>query len=130
MMKISKFEDLVVWQKSKDLAVAIYGTTSQGAFARDFGLKDQIRRAAVSVMSNIAEGFGRYTKPEMRRFVTIARGSVAEVQAQLYLAKDLGYIMAAEHRTLNVLCNEIDRMLAALRTSLAHPRARESNPST
>jgi four helix bundle protein len=87
----TRFEQLNVWQKSKTLAVAVYKTSSQGDFARDFGLRDQLRRAAVSVMSNIAEGFGRFTRPEFRRFLTIARGSVAEVQSQLYLAHDLGY---------------------------------------
>ena len=69
-------------------------------------------------MSNIAEGFGRYTRNEVRRFLSIARGSVAEVQSQLYLARDLGYLADSHHRTLNALCLEISRMLAALRTSL------------
>ncbi|HEX5727358.1 MAG TPA: four helix bundle protein [Longimicrobiaceae bacterium] len=117
-MNISRFEDLVVWQKSKDLALAVYQGTSAGPFARDFGLRDQVRRAAVSVMSNLAEGFGRYGSTEIRRFVTIARGSVAEVQSQLYLAHDLGYLSEQDHRALNTRCLEISRMLAALRTSL------------
>ena len=117
-MKINRFEDLVVWRKSKDFAVAIYGVTATGAFARDFVLRDQIRRAAVSVMSNIAEGFGRYTQPEVRRFVSIARGSAAETQAQLYLARELGYLSEADHLALNARCLEIARMLSALRTSL------------
>jgi four helix bundle protein len=69
-------------------------------------------------MSNVAEGFGRYTRPEFRRFLMIARGSAAEVQSQLYLACDLGYLSAAEHQELNIRCLEISRMLAALRTSL------------
>jgi four helix bundle protein len=117
-MKISRFEELVVWQRAKELSLEVYRVTTAGAFARDFGLRDQVRRAAVSVMSNIAEGFGRFTSPEVRRFLSIARGSAAEVRSQLYLAQDLGYITAAQHRTLNALCVEVDRMLAALRTSL------------
>ena len=117
-----------MWQKSRSLAIAVYQASSQGTFARDFGLRDQLRRAAVSVMSNIAEGFGRYTRPEFRRFITIARGSVAEVQSQLYLARDLSYLSDSDHRDLNGQCVEISRMLAALRSSLdtAPPRRRSS----
>ena len=116
--KTTRFEQLEVWQKSRALAVEIYKMRSHGIFARDFGLRDQLRRAAVSVMSNVAEGFGRYTRPEFRRFIIIARGSAAEVQSQLYLARDLGYLSEAEHQDLNARCLEISRMLAALRTSL------------
>ena len=116
--KTTSFEQLEVWQKSRSLAGAIYKVSSQGAFARDFGLRDQLRRAAVSVMSNIAEGFGRFTRPEFRRFVVIARGSAAEVQSQLYLARDLGYLSEAEHQDLDARCQQISRMLTALRASL------------
>lgn len=122
--KISRFEDLKVWQKSKSLAVTVYGVTRRSPFSRDFGLRDQLQRASVSVMSNIAEGFGRFTSPEVRRFLSIARGSAAEVQSQLYLARDLGYITEEEHGSLNARCQEINRMLAALRSSLerSHPK--------
>jgi four helix bundle protein len=124
-MKISRFEELVVWQRSRRLSLEIYRATNAGAFSRDFGLRDQVRRAAVSIMSNIAEGFGRFTSPEVRRFLSIARGSAAEVRSQLYLALDLGYITADQHRSLNALCIEIERMLAALRTSLdPQPKSR------
>ena len=117
-MKIRRFEDLIVWQKSRDLSVTIYRVTSKGPFQRDFGLRDQIRRAAVSVMSNIAEGFGRYSRPEMRQFLSIARGSVSEVRSQLYLAHELQYVDDQDHRMLHELCEEIARMLAALRASI------------
>ena len=117
-MKVKRFEDLVVWQKSRDLSVAIYRITGTGAFVRDFGLRDQIRRAAVSVMSNIAEGFGRYSRSEMRQFLSISRGSVTEVRSQLYLARELGYIQDADHAAMHALCVEIARMLAALRASI------------
>jgi four helix bundle protein len=120
--KTARFEQLEVWQKSRMLACAVYSATSHGAFARDFGLRDQLRRSAVSVMSNVAEGFGRFTRPEFKRFITIARGSAAEVQSQLYLARDLGYLSDADHRDLDARCLEISRMLAALRTSLDAPR--------
>jgi four helix bundle protein len=118
-VKVSRFEDLVVWQKSRALSVAIYRVTGAGEFSRDCGLRDQVRRASVSVMSNIAEGFGRYGRVEMRRFVTIARGSLAEVQSQLYLARDLSYLSDADHQLLNARCLELSRMLASLFSSLA-----------
>jgi len=117
-MRVKRFEDLVVWQKSRDLSVAIYRATSKGPFVRDFGLRDQIRRAAVSVMSNIAEGFGRYSRSELRHFLSIARGSVTEVRSQLYLAHELGYVDDQDHEALHGLCLEIGRMLAALRASI------------
>ena len=120
-MKVTRFEQLQVWQKAKVLTLEVYRTSRTGPFARDFGLRDQVQRAAVSVMSNIAEGFGRFTRPEVRRFLSIARGSAAEVQSQLYLARELGYLTSEEHRALNALCYEISRMLAALRTSLDKP---------
>ncbi|MBW3570425.1 MAG: four helix bundle protein [Gemmatimonadetes bacterium] len=117
-MRVRCFEDLVVWQKSRDLSVDIYRVTSQGAFSRDHALRDQIRRAAVSVMSNIAEGFGRYSRAEFRQFLSVARGSVSEVRCQLYLARELTYIENQDHDRLHELCLEIARMLAALRASI------------
>ncbi|MBV9110958.1 MAG: four helix bundle protein [Gemmatimonadetes bacterium] len=120
-MKITRFEDLLVWQRARELSLAVYRATSSGLFARDFGLRDQIRRAAVSVMSNIAEGFGRYTLPEIRRFITIAKGSASEVRSQLYLARDLGYVSESDHQALSALCVEVDRMLARYRASLDVP---------
>src|SRR3712207_4398039 len=92
LMSITRFEDLEVWKKARDLSLAIYRVTSKGSFARDFGLRDQIRRAAVSVMSNIAEGFDRYSRSEFKQFLSIARGSASEVRSQLYLAHALGYL--------------------------------------
>ena len=79
--RIEKFEDLIAWQKARDHALEIYEMTSKGAFSKDFGLKDQIQRAAVSVMSNIAEGFERYSPREFQHFLAIARGSAAEVRS-------------------------------------------------
>ena len=117
-MRVRRFEDLIVWQKSRDLSVAIYRVTATGAFFRDYGLRDQIRRAAVSVMSNIAEGFGRYSRSELRQFLSIARGSVSEVRSQLYLARELEYLSDRDHDALHALCIEIARLLAALRASI------------
>ena len=92
MARIEKFEDIEAWQKARELTREIYRVTNQGAFAKDFGLRDQIRRASVSIMSNIAEGFGRGGNREFIQFLSMAKGSAAEVQAQLYVAADAGYL--------------------------------------
>ena len=78
MARIEKFEDIEAWQRARQLAKAVYVVTSEGKFARDFGLRDQIQRAAVSVMSNIAEGFERGVDVEFRRFLAIAKGSAGK----------------------------------------------------
>src|SRR6267143_950560 len=92
MVKISKFEDIESWKKARKLTNEIYQTTTSGDFVRDFGLKDQIRRASVSVLSNIAEGFERGGDKEFLQFLAIAKGSCGEVRAQLYIALDQGYL--------------------------------------
>src|SRR5712691_5585405 len=79
--KIEKFEDFIAWQKARKLTAEIYGVTDRGRFASDFGLKDQIRRAAVSVMSNIAEGFERGRATEFHQFLSVAKGSCAELRS-------------------------------------------------
>jgi four helix bundle protein len=117
-VSVARFEDLRVWQKAMRLCVAVYRATRTGLFARDFGLRDQIQRAAVSVLSNIAEGFDRNSRAEFARFVSIARGSAGEVRAQVYLARELGYLTDQEARELLALCGEVTRMLVALRKSL------------
>ena len=117
-MKVQRFEELVVWRKAKDLAVEIYRLSSEGRFSRDFGLRDQIRRAAVSVMSNVAEGFERYSRAEFKHFLAVARGSASEVRCQLHLARELGYLTEASHQHLHERCTELSRLLAALRASV------------
>ncbi len=92
MATFKKFEDIKAWQKSRELTNEIYEATAQGDFARDFGLKDQIRRAAVSIMSNIAEGFERSGTGEFVQFLAIAKGSSGEVRSQLYVALDQQYL--------------------------------------
>ena len=91
-MVAKRFEELVIWQKSRDFAKMIYSLTRTLAFAKDYGLKDQIQRAAVSVSSNIAEGFERNGNVEFTNFLFIAKGSCGEVRSQLYIAYDLNYI--------------------------------------
>ena len=100
MARIERFEDIEAWQKARELTREIYWVTNQGAFAKDFGLRDQIRRAAVSIMSNIAEGFGRGGNREFIQFLSMAKGSVSEVQAQLYIALDTGYITKDQFQQL------------------------------
>lgn len=96
MSSVKSFEDLFVWQKSRELVRLVYFYTKKSAFSRDFGLIDQIRRAAVSVMSNIAEGFERGGREEVLYFLYIAKASCGEVRAQLYVAFDQGYISEKE----------------------------------
>lgn len=117
-MRVERFEELRVWQKSKDFSLQIYRASAAGGFGRDFGLRDQIRRAAVSVMSNIAEGFDRYSRAEFRHYLSLARGSAAEVRSQLHLALDLGYLPAETHAVLAADSLELSRLLAALRASI------------
>lgn len=88
-MKIVKFEDIIAWQKAKNLTIKVYKTFEN---TKDFNFKNQIERATVSIMNNIAEGFDRQTKKEFRQFLYIAKGSCAEVKSMLYLAKDLNKI--------------------------------------
>ena len=89
----------------------IYNTTSKGDFARDYSLKDQLRRASVSVMSNIAEGYARQTDKEFNQFLHIASGSIAEVQSQLYIAQDLSYISKEEFNRIYELSSEVARLI-------------------
>jgi len=100
MTVIRRFEDVEAWSEARALASAVYSVSALEPFSRDHGLCDQIRRAAVSVMSNIAEGFERGGKVEFRRFLIIAKGSAAEVRAQLYVALDAGLI---DNRTFDAL---------------------------
>ncbi len=92
MTTISNFEELKAWQKARELAGNVYKLTRQDLFSRDFGLRDQVQRAASSVMHNIAEGFESGYDPEFVRFLKMARRSASEVQSELYLALDAGYI--------------------------------------
>jgi four helix bundle protein len=100
MAKIERFEDIAAWQRARSLVKEIYSLTAQGQFARDFELRSQLRRAAVSIMSNIAEGFERGSNKEFRHFLHIAKGSAGEVRSLLYVALDSGYINEAQQAHL------------------------------
>lgn len=106
------FEDLHIYQRARELVNAIYAITKDSEFGRDFGLIDQIRRAAVSILSNIAEGFERGSKKEFIQFLYIAKASCGEVRAQLQIAKDQNYIKEAEYSRLYECCKQISGMIS------------------
>lgn len=108
------FRDLLVWQKSKELAVHIYKISNQGELHNDYGLRDQIRRSAVSISSNIAEGDERDTNKESIRFLYIAKGSLAELRTQLEIAHEIQYIENKVYSELENECDEIGRMIGKL----------------
>ena len=114
MSVFQRFEDIEAWQKARELTKAIYALLNDGQFARDFGLRDQIRRASVSIMSNIAEGFGRGGNKEFIQFLSTAKGSASEVQAQLYVALDSGYIDQGQFQKLYSETEATARMIAGL----------------
>ena len=100
MGTIRRFEDLEAWKKARELADAIYKASSKGEFVRDFVLRDQVRRAVVSISSNIAEGFERSGRSEFIQFLSIAKGSCGELRSQLYLALDQNYFTQDEFNLL------------------------------
>jgi four helix bundle protein len=112
MANISRFEDIEAWKKARQLNKAIYTTSSKGKFAHDFSLRDQIRRASISVMSNIAEGFERGGDKEFRQFLAVAKGSTGEVRSQLYAALDVGFLEEPEFLELYNMSNELSRLIA------------------
>jgi four helix bundle protein len=103
MNGIRRFEDIEAWQKARAFVSSIYTISGQGRLERDFALRDQIRKAVISVPSNIAEGFERFRPRELKQFLSIAKASCAEVRTQIYLAYDIGYI---DDATLNALQKE------------------------
>lgn len=113
-MAVQRFQDLRAWQQARAVNGAVYRVTSDGSFARDFALRDQIRRASLSVSPNIAEGFARRSPRDFRRFLIIAKASCAEVRSQLYLALDLGYLDATAHAALDESTDHVARLLGGL----------------
>jgi four helix bundle protein len=111
---MGNFKKLLVWLKAKDLAVRVYKMTNSGLFIKDFGLKDQIRRSAISIPSNIAEGDSLDTDKQSIRHFYIARGSTAELRTQLLIAMEIGYFPIKEFEELENICDEISAMLTAI----------------
>lgn len=118
MALIKRFEDIRAWQEARILVREVYKMTRQGEFTRDFGLKDQVQRAAVSVMTNIAEGFDDESKAEFARFLGYSRRSAVEVQSLLYAALDVGYIDQAKFNVLYEQAKKTKALVGAFRYSL------------
>lgn len=118
MATFERFEDISAWQKSRELTREVYSVTGRGTFAKDFGLKDQIRRASVSIMSNIAEGFERSGTGEFSQFLATAKGSAGEVRSQLYVAFDQAYIGKEGFESLTSSATQISRMISGLMSYL------------
>src|ERR1041385_7315147 len=114
MATFSRLEDIQVWQKARQLTKRVYEATWNGTFAQDYGLRSQIQRASVSIMANIAEGFGRRSDKEFANFLNMAHGSAAEVLSHLYVALDLNYVDEAWFGEVHELLEEISRMSLAL----------------
>jgi four helix bundle protein len=113
-MTFKSFEDIDAWKKARELTRQVYAVTAKGAFARDFALRDQMRRACVSVMSNVAEGLGRGGTKEFLQFLSMALGSANEVSSQLYVALDQGYIDDREFKLLTALAQESANLIGGL----------------
>jgi four helix bundle protein len=124
-MTITRFKDIRAWQAARDLVRNIYLITKQGELARDFGLRDQLRNAAVSVMSNIAEGFGRSTNADFARFLDVARASANEVQSLLVVCEDVGYLSSEVVSGLDEKSELAIRMIAGFSDYLRNGRVNE-----
>jgi four helix bundle protein len=114
MSTFRRFEDILAWQKARQITSQIYSVTNSGQFAKDFGLRDQLRRASVSIMANIAEGFGRRSDKEFANFLNIAHGSASECQSHLYVALDLGYVSQPDFQQFYSALGECSKMVIGL----------------
>jgi four helix bundle protein len=117
-MIAKRFEDLIFWQKSRELTKLVYAATRKPEFRKDPGLKEQIQRSCVSVMSNVAEGFGRGGNSEFIQFLFVAKGSLSEVKSQLYVGLDLNYIASSEFNKAYEMTEEISRLINSFIKSL------------
>ena len=124
MPTIIRFEEIEAWQTARELTKLIYMLTDDGKFARDFGLKDQIRRASVSIMSNIAEGFESQTQAQFIRYLGIAKASAGEVRSQLYVTRDLEYITQEQFTKAFAMAEKASRQTARFMSYLeTHPQS-------
>ena len=115
---IQRFEDLLAWQKARHLTKSVYQITTAGTLGNDYGLARQLQRAAVSIMSNIAEGYERNSPADFHRFLMIAKGSCAEVRSQLYIALDVAYIDQPTFQTVFNQAEETARLIGGLARSV------------
>ncbi len=118
MAAIKQFEDIQAWQQARELVREVYKTCAEGRLSRDFGLRDQLCRAAVSSMSNVAEGFAKKSDRDFAHFLDIARGSITEVQPLLYVALDVGYIEKSEFEKLRKRTEETASLISGLTSYL------------
>jgi four helix bundle protein len=125
-MKIKSFEEIESWKVARRLTKAIYQATGSGEFARDYGLRNQIRRASVSILSNIAEGFERGGDKEFLQFLAVAKGSCGEVRAQLYVALDQGYLTQGVFEGLTKKTVEIGQLISGFMKYLTNSELRGS----
>ncbi|MBT7188693.1 MAG: four helix bundle protein [Anaerolineae bacterium] len=130
MATAKRFEELDVWQRSRELTNLIYSFSKSGTFARDFALRDQIRRASISIMSNIAEGFESSTQKTFIKYLGHAKASAGEVRAQLYIVKDQGYILEEDFektREMAEICSkQLSRFIQYLNNQPNSRRVRET----
>ena len=124
--KIERFEDLLAWQKARQLTAEVYRICRGDSLARDFGLSDQMRRSAVSIMSNIAEGFERHRLQEFHQFLSIAKASCAELRSHFYVALDAGHVLGQEFEHFSTLAEEVSRIVGGLRASVERERSQPS----
>jgi len=113
-MGYQSFKELRVWQEAKDLAIKIYELTGKGMLSKDYGLKDQMQRAAVSISCNIAEGYERYSHKDFLRFLMIAKGSLSELRTLIEIAYEIGYLNESEIEKLNEQSNKLGAMITKL----------------
>ncbi len=113
-MRFNKFEEIDVWKKGMELCNEMYELSRRKSFAKDFELTNQLRRSAISIPSNIAEGFERNSKPEFIRFLKIAKGSAGELRTQLYIARDQEYVSTEQFQELYKKVSEVSKMIAGL----------------
>lgn len=119
---MEKFEDIVAWQKARELTAKIYRFAQRERLRKDFALKDQMVRAAISIMANIAEGFERGKLTEFHQFLSIAKASCAELRSHLYVALDADYLSIGEFESLKLKAEEVGRILGGLRQSVERKR--------
>lgn len=127
MKQINSFTDLIVWQKGHKLVLEIYRVSDKFPNSENFGLTNQLRRAAVSVTSNMCEGFERNSSKEFLQFLSISRGSIAEVQNQLLIARDLGYIERSKFVKIAELTIEVHKLLNGFAKSIRRKNLKTSN---
>jgi len=131
MAKIERFEDIEAWKAAREIAKEVYSVSGSGEFARDFGLRDQVQRAAVSVMANIAEGFDSGSNNEFIRFLGYALRSATELQSHLYVALDDCYLDQQQFDTLFALTTKCKNLIGGFTRYLrSHPKSRNVEPGT